>query len=132
MASPSLTVVLCRPRVPGQFVAGQFVADNSSRTIRRGQFVQNLKLIFIESSLLLPFQQHYFHQSRFRFSNIILITSASISASLFFITPASTSAIGLYFSSIPQFVADISSRTIRRGQFVQNLKLIFIESSLLL
>jgi len=23
----------------GQFVAGQFVADNSSRTIRRGQFV---------------------------------------------------------------------------------------------
>ena len=32
-------IVHVKRLVSGQFVAGQFVADNSSRTIRRGQFV---------------------------------------------------------------------------------------------
>ena len=90
--------------VPGQFVAGQFVGDNSSRTIRSGQLVAKYKIIFIEStastsatlfsSLPLPNQLYFLshscfhsatllHHSRFHFRNIPLINTASISATLF-------------------------------------------------
>src|SRR6218665_1954988 len=83
--------LMCR-WVPGQFVAGQFVADNSSRTIRRGQFVAKYKINFIESTasisatlftpIPLPLQQYSFHQSRFHFINILFTNPASISAKL--------------------------------------------------
>src|SRR6218665_1348498 len=64
------------------------------------------------SSIQLPFQQYAFHQSHLRLSIILLTNSASIST-VFFINPASISAIGpysfhqslffsaIFFSSIP-------------------------------
>jgi len=90
--------------VLGQFIAGQFVADSSSRTIRRGHFVadnssQSIILIFhlnlsrgtvchgqfvakynkinfIENSASISATP--FHQSRFHFNNILFINPASI------------------------------------------------------
>jgi len=38
--------------VSGQFVAGQFVADNSSRTIRGGQLVAKYDIIHYWGSLM--------------------------------------------------------------------------------
>src|SRR6218665_290399 len=82
---------MCTP-VPGKFVGRQFVADNSSRTIRCGQFVAIYNNFIVStasisttffSSLPLPLQQYLFHDSRFHFSSIILINPASISATLF-------------------------------------------------
>jgi len=76
----SLPEKLSQTNRRGQFVAGQFVADNSLRTIRCGQFVAKYKINFIGStasisatlfsSIPLPLQQHYFHHSRFHISYI--------------------------------------------------------------
>jgi|SRR6218665_1911670 len=101
----SFIYIIERPRykgVLGQFVAGQFVADNSSqdnssrttrrRTIRRGQLVADNSSQHIKLSLqkvLLPFQQHSFHQSCFDFSNFLFITPTSISATLLSSLPLS-------------------------------------------
>jgi len=62
--------------------------DNSSRTTRRRQLVadnssQNITKLLILQKILLPLQQHSFHQSRFHFINIPFINPASISATLF-------------------------------------------------
>jgi len=65
-------------------------------TIRLGQFGAKYDINCIESSAFI--QQYSFHQSRFYFSKILFINSASISA-IFFINPASISAI--LFSPIP-------------------------------
>src|SRR6218665_4025967 len=89
----SFIYIIERPRykgVLGQFVAGQFVADNSSRTIRRGQFVATYKIEFTEStasisatffsSILLRLQQLSFHHSHFHFSYTFIMTPAFNSA----------------------------------------------------
>src|SRR6218665_3319457 len=71
--------------VPGQFVAGHSSQDNSSQD----NSLQNINLIEIPAftsapfffiKIPLPFLQHFIHQSRFHFFNIVFITPASISA----------------------------------------------------
>ena len=77
--------------VPGQFVAGQFVADNLSRTIRR-------KI------------KYKFHRiSCFHFRNILFVNPASISGNIRFINPASIQQHNYFQYSSFQFATLVSS-----------------------